>query len=724
MDKTKVGEWEKLFEFANVPVHASLLPNGKVLYWGRRANPMAKPPATDAMNETSTTTYIWDPSDPTQASRKLAAQPMKHDKTGPVNLFCSGHCFQADGTLLVVGGHEKDGVGLPQACVFNPADESWTAKPPMVTGRWYPSALTLADGRVLAISGSTTDYNPDRRPQIWHVDDWVDVSLTPRALYPRMHLFNSRVFITGPNKSTQFLDPIAKGTGVSAKNIELVGAWTDGPDRAAGHREYAPSVMYDTGKIIYIGGGNDPNPHDDINGGDINKWLPSKQTETIDLTISPLKWSPAADMKRNRQQHNGTVLPDGTVLVTGGTEGGGFNNLDKPPKLGPVHTPELWDPATGAWNDMAPEDLDRCYHSIALLLPDGRVLSAGGGEFNPAPNPDVNITRAQLFKPPYFFKEGGKNRPNVSGAPANVTYGKDFGVNVGPTDAIDRASWVRLGSVTHACNFNQSLMFLKTKQTGTTVTVSPPKDAKEAPPGHYMLFLLTKTNIPCVKAPIISIGPGLPLPPKPQKVAPGVVKHMVATQRFAVSNAELDQQIIREQARPAVTVGLTPLCYYGLGPCWSGAHDGLGRISDIAVVRPMPSQADSVAFVYLKEDVVPDIDVWMREFQATANGAYVMRGIDMTLSGVVTKRSDQKLTLKGTNTRPDVLLEPFQASDQILWDKDTKTQKPVTEKETGAYARLSAALADHPEGLKMQVTGRLRKVDDNNFSVHVREFET
>jgi galactose oxidase len=84
------------------------------------------------------------------------------------------------------------------------------------------------------------------------------------------------------------------------------------------------------------------------------------------------------------------VLPDGTVLVTGGTRGAGFNNLN--PGM-PVHQAELWNPATKTWTLMAEESVDRCYHSIALLLPDGRVLSAGGGEYSPQRRPAVIVCR-------------------------------------------------------------------------------------------------------------------------------------------------------------------------------------------------------------------------------------------------------------------------------------------------------------------------------------------
>ena len=121
--------------------------------------------------------------------------------------------------------------------------------------------------------------------------------------------------------------------------------------------------MYDVGKVVFIGGGSTTNI-----------------VETIDLNAAKPAWAVVAPMKFRRRQHNATLLPDGTVLVTGGSQGTGFDGLNPGE---PIHTPELWDPAKGTWTQMASEAVDRCYHSTAVLLPDGRVFSGGGGEYAP-----------------------------------------------------------------------------------------------------------------------------------------------------------------------------------------------------------------------------------------------------------------------------------------------------------------------------------------------------
>jgi hypothetical protein len=697
---SQIGQWEKSFQLKNVAVHASLLPTtGKVLYWGRRSNPKDPDPNSASWDEQATKTFLLDPNTGTSVATKFAP------KQG-VNLFCSGHCLQPDGTVMVVGGHIKDGVGANQACVFDPDSETWSDKPQMNAGRWYPSALTLPDGGVFCMSGSShNDYVGNPNSQIWNNKTWLPVTglSNPPPLYPKMHVGpTGQVFITGPQAQLQVL--------IGANSTGGVGTWKMmSTKRAAAWREYAPSVMYDKGKVIFIGGG--------VDSQDTSQ--PTKKVELIDLNDTAPKWTAAADMNVERTHHNATVLPDGTVLVTGGTKGTGFNNLG-----GAQHQAELWDPNNPLkWTNMASEDTDRCYHSIALLLPDGRVLSAGSGEGGDAMGVNSH-TEAQIFRPPYLFKG---TRPAISQPlpPSNITYGQPFDVTVtiATGDSIKNVSWVRIGSVTHCANMNQSFMKLDFDHNAPKITVHAPTNANLAPPGHYMLFVLNQLGVPSV-AHIMRIGhPAAHVLHRDEAV---VAKRVAMAKDVEVDFRALDQKVIAEQGRAAVVVGITPACPYGLGPCWSGAFHGLEAVNDVAVVRPMPSQADSVAFVYLKQDVLPDIDVWRREFEAVANTQYVLRGIEMTLSGLVAKKhlgAAEQLALAGTSTRVELFLAPFQAASKIEWDRVENAPKPVSDAEAGAYERLFAALADHPAGLTAQVTGRLQKHGDHTFSLEVRDFK-
>ena len=145
------------------------------------------------------------------------------------------------------------------------------------------------------------------------------------------------------------------------------GVWTTVGNSKFGNRDYGTSVMYDEGKVLIVGGG----------GLSTTGSPPTRTAEVIDLVANPV-WRYTTSMAFARRQHNATLLPDGKVLVTGGTRLPGFNN-----GAGAVLTAEIWDPATEAWTTLASMRVPRLYHSTALLLPDARVLAAGGG-FPPA----------------------------------------------------------------------------------------------------------------------------------------------------------------------------------------------------------------------------------------------------------------------------------------------------------------------------------------------------
>jgi hypothetical protein len=439
----------------------------------------------------------------------------------------------------------------------------------------------------------------------------------------------------------------------------------------------------------------------------------------INLNDNTPAWKPGTNMHFPRRQHNATVLPDGTVLVTGGTSGIGGDPPGFSDETGAVHQAELWNPDTKQWTLMAAENTDRCYHSTALLLPDGRVLSAGGGE---GANNKLH-TDAQIYKPPYLFKG---SRPKISNAPSAIHYNSTFDVTVDASDSIKKVSWVRLGSVTHSTNMNQSLILLQFTQQGAKVTVTAPLNRNVAPPGHYMLFLLNQHGVPAV-APIIHIG--LASTSASSMTAALATEPTSLDKHVEPSLPALNQKIIAEQKEkymPPIVIGITSTCPYGLGPCWGGAYDALRRINDIAVVRPIPDHTHSLAFVYPHQDILPDIDKWRSEFEKTANQSYHIRGIEMTLTGVVTRKhagAKEQLVLARAPSGSEVALAPFQESSNIRWDLAAKAISPISNSEAGEYERLFALTADHPAGLTVKATGSLQKHGNDEFSLDLREFE-
>jgi len=125
MSAEKIGRWNLVFELSNFAVHSSLLHTGKVLYWGRRANPRAKPDASGLkdsnMDENFAKAFVWDPANPSSPSIPPVEGLDPRDMNGEkVNIFCSGHAFLPDGTLLIAGGHIRDGRGTNTICIYDP----------------------------------------------------------------------------------------------------------------------------------------------------------------------------------------------------------------------------------------------------------------------------------------------------------------------------------------------------------------------------------------------------------------------------------------------------------------------------------------------------------------------------------------------------------------------------------------------------------------------------
>jgi galactose oxidase len=489
------GQWSPVFPTPNVLIHAHLLPSGKVLFWSRRE-------AGEGLNPRDCQPRLWDPAMGTGAG---AFSPTLN--TPKFNLFCSGHTFLPDGRLFVVGGHIMDGMGETHATIYDPMTNMWSLPgqvPDTIGGRWYPTAISLPDGGVLVSFGNDKTGQPNNTQEIFKDGQFMpnQVFNFPMGVppyYPRMHVVSDgRIFMSGPLALTQFLDTTSKQWAFLHPDPDIQKA-LQLSSRANNFRDYAPSVLYDIDKFIFIGGGN----------------APTKAAETLDLSDPSLSWKKTDDMNFARRQHNATLLPDGTVLVMGGTQGNGgesngFNDLTPGQ---PIHSAELWDPKTGHWKLLAKAAVDRCYHSTAVLLPDATVLNSGGGEYSPKNNGQENDPKdshrdAQIFSPPYLFKADGSlaDRPDITSAPADVAYGATITVGTSHPDQIDKVNWIRASSVTHSFNTNQRLLKSTFTAGAAGLSVTAPADPKVCPPGHYLLFLLNKDGVPSV-AKIIQIHP-------------------------------------------------------------------------------------------------------------------------------------------------------------------------------------------------------------------------
>ena len=335
------GTWSSTIPWPIVGVHVSLLPNGKVLVFGRKGSPQVWDPATGSFTAVPSSTW----------------------------LFCAGHALLPDGRVFLAGGHISDNHGLPDITLFSPAGNSWSSSTRMARGRWYPTTTVMGNGDVVILAGRDQAGVAVDIPEVWSNGSLRRLTGAPRTLpyYPRAFVApDGRLFVAGPTRPTRFL------------SLAGSGAWQTGPTRQFGAREYGSAVMYDDGKILYAGGSRTTNT-----------------AEVIDLNVTKPVWKWTGSMAYARRHLNLTALPTGEVLATGGVGGTKFNDL-----AFPVRAAELWNPATGQWTILASSAIVRGYHATSLLLPDGRVLHAGSGDGAGAPN-QLN---AEIFSPPYLSR--------------------------------------------------------------------------------------------------------------------------------------------------------------------------------------------------------------------------------------------------------------------------------------------------------------------------------
>jgi hypothetical protein len=438
------GQWSPPFNLPIRDVHMVLLRTGDVLMW-------------DAF-ESGQMAYTWNSS-----TGVLSYVPSAD------NIFCSGPVHMGDGSVLVAGGHSSAGVGIPDVNRFDPVSKTWTALPPMAFQRWYPTATTLTDGRVLVASGATTCITCiGDIPELYDpaTNSWMQLTGAQLSmpLYPHMFVLpDGRVLYASSTEAviqTRVLD-IPTQTWTIVDPVAVAGG---------------SSVMYLPGVILKSGSPGAP--------GRIPTATSLQTAYVLDMTQPNPAWRQVGSMTYGRTFHSLTLLPDGSVLATGGSA---TNDPSSPPVL----AAEIWNPQTQTWSLMSSMAMARTYHEDALLLPDGRVLVGGGGGCCGAPDQ----YNAEIFSPPYLFKGA---RPTITSAPATIAYGAQFSVTTPDAASIISVALIRLGSDTHQFNRDQRYLPLSFTAAGTQLTVTMPANKNLAPGGDYMLFLVNASGVPSV----------------------------------------------------------------------------------------------------------------------------------------------------------------------------------------------------------------------------------
>jgi len=471
-DPSVVGQWGPVSNWPILPIHVTLMPTGKVLAYGHDST----------VNTTLAT--IWDP----------ASNGFTPTSFGNADLFCSGHGLLPDGRVFIAGGHNMaDYHGITNATIFDPTTSAWSSAPAMSFGRWYPTVTALPDGRMLITSGAINCNGCNATtPEIYDpaANSWT--LLTNAALnlpiYPHMFVLpDGRVLSAGSYELPVAAQALNLGTQT----------WTTIDPTVL---DAGSAVMYVPGKILKTGTSATSDP----------PYKNSAATAYIlDMTAGSPAWRAINSMNFPRTYHNLTSLPDGNVLVTGGE--GTTNPFDQSTA---VYEAEMWSPTSETFTTMASMQTARVYHSTALLLPDGRVLVGGSGEYGTGSTDQLS---AEIYSPPYLFNGA---RPTITSAPSTLTYGAQFTVQTPNAANISSASLIRPGSVTHAFNESQRYIPLSFTSSSGSLNVQAPGNANIAPPGYYMLFVVNGSGVPSVAKFVQMLNSGPPPAPTVTSIAP------------------------------------------------------------------------------------------------------------------------------------------------------------------------------------------------------------
>jgi hypothetical protein len=393
------------------------------------------------------------------------------------DIFCSGLAIMPNGQVLVTGGN-LEGVasghsGTFNTTIFNPFTSTWSTGQSMNYARWYPSTVELANGSMLELSGNNqagTLIQNAMESYSYSANTWTalptSANMPPSTLhwssYPRMAVLPSgQVFLAAPDAMSYQFNP--------STNV-----WSYVATTNFGARFYAPHVLLPGLQQVLVAGGSlvEGPP-----GG-----AATNTAEVINFSATTPAWSYTGSMTYARENENLVLLANGTVLAVGGGGGGGVF-------LNSVLTPELYNPSTGQWTLMAPQIVSRTYHSTAVLLPDGRVISAGTNDRG-----SLEQTY-EIFSPPYLFNGA---RPTITAVPTSLAYAANFTITTPDAASIASVALIRPGATTHADDFDQRYVSLSFTVGSGQITATAPASGNYAPPGYYMVVILNSSGVPSV----------------------------------------------------------------------------------------------------------------------------------------------------------------------------------------------------------------------------------
>lgn len=545
------GKWGDVFKWGTsstglVATHAANLPDGRVvsfsawkeLTFGLQNNTF----------ENKTEGYVWNPGKGTTPN--ISQSSFTQADSGDHDMFCAGLAMLPDGRLFGGGGGSFDSNGGQPAIsqfktsYFDFRTSAWNpgSDNNMKEAHWYGTAVAMPDNRVFMVgggsgsdtaeilnsSGTTWTQFTDNVTGLFPTQSDIDIEDTTinnngdvrkveewelaevQQWYPYLNIApNGKLFQSGPFPKLRNIT-----VNSSSLNIENAGSL---PTSHAKMRTWGNYVMFDEGKIL-VSGGSIVRGHDATNTAMI-----------MDISGGGVSVQTIPNMRFRRSFQNSVVLPNGDVLIIGGNNSGkqmadqGFADA---PESNPVdakkrwpsdistqtvYTPEVYSPDKNTWRDLTDMDVPRNYHSVALLLEDGRILAAGGGLCGDTCA--TNHPNGQIYEPGYLFNPDGSpaKRPEIASLSVSnntegysrLTYGQQFSVTLSESTDITKFTMIKLSAVTHGINTDLRFVEYSVARSnmtgsGSSYQLTTTSNKNILTPGYYFLFALNDKGVPSV----------------------------------------------------------------------------------------------------------------------------------------------------------------------------------------------------------------------------------
>lgn len=488
------GQWGPVIAWPHIPVAMANLPDGRILAFSsneRNAYPFTGIEFTHAT--------VWDP-----ATGVVRSVPHpSHD------LFCAAVVTLESGETFVMGGHNEG--FSPWVSYYDFHRDRWMQlgiDQDLNRGRWYPTAVYMGSGNVFIAGGAGGGNYPEvwTPGEGWKLLTGIDLSSTITSIgtidgagnWPLLQLDpNGTIFHHGATPTMNRLDPLG--------GIGGLGTITDlGPHDFGWFPGQGLSVFYDVGKILVAGGSLSTSNSTAVTSA-----------RRIDINGPAPVISETAPMHYPRVFMNEVVLPTGDIFVVGGnTTGFYFSDWNA------VKNPEVWDPDTGTWTLLNPQDQARTYHSTAILLLDGTVVSGGGGMLGQpceglgSPGEcGIDHWNIEVYSPPYLFDadDSPATRPVIGDAPRVARVGRTITVHATP--GLSGFSMVRMSGATHTMNTDQRFVRPESVETSPGIyalTLHPNQNVLV--PGYWMLFALDG-EVPSIAKAVQIVNDGTPRGP-------------------------------------------------------------------------------------------------------------------------------------------------------------------------------------------------------------------